>query len=314
MWRRCFLGVVIACWGFSAVRGDAAEAPATGAAAAKDAVKPLSLQATDGTQLSSWCYAPGSGSPQAIVILLHDLGGSHRSVEAVSSSLQAAGCLVIAPDLRGHGESMIEGVPKGDTDQSKVLKRQDFEMMAATRGGTVRTQASVRGDIETVRNWIKSEEASGHLDEVPLFVVGSGMGATLAAAWAVADAAWPDIASGPQGREVAGLVLISPTYALRGFSMAPALSNATLKQTMPIMVIGGKNDRDATKVFDLLKRARPKEWHESGDKKSPVDLGEASVIMLSLPTAVTADALASQPKVAGSPIPWFISTVVERSR
>ena len=60
---------------------------------------------TDGVEIAAWHYpAPESAPPVATVILIHDLGGSHRTVEPLAKSLQAAGCTVVVPDLRGHGE------------------------------------------------------------------------------------------------------------------------------------------------------------------------------------------------------------------
>jgi len=300
---QAILVVLLAHFTLSHNQSTAAPAP-TGSppakAAAKDTCEAFDVEASDGTSIASWYYPVAEdASPLGIVILLHDLGGSHKTVEPLARSLQAAGCVVVAPDLRGHGESKLTALPSSHDDQSKLLKKGDFEMMSASGGGRIRDQSGIRGDVESVRNWIVGETAKGRVPKAPLFVVGSGVGATVAAHWAAADAAWPDNASGPQGREVAGLVLISPTFAAKGFTLNPALANEAVRRTIPVLVIAGSDDRDATRVFDQMKRLRPKEWYDSrrppGDEKdsSPAKASEASLMLFVHPGDRTGDALAA---------------------
>jgi alpha-beta hydrolase superfamily lysophospholipase len=282
----------------------AAASPGAGAAAptGHDTPRRVQLQTSDGVEVATWHYAlPEEASPLGTVILLHDLGGSHRSVEPLAKSLQAAGCTVVVPDLRGHGQSMIKSLATGDGDQSKVLKKPDFEMIAASSGGRMRDQSGVRGDVECVRNWIHKQVADGQLAEAPLFVVGSGLGASLAASWTAADSLWPDLASGPQGREVAGLVMIDPTFAIKGYSLGPALASEALKRSVPVLVIAAADDRDAIKVFEQMKRQRPREWfdgrhpkiagNESGKAKdsSPAGASEATLLLLTSPAGRVGD-------------------------
>lgn len=282
----------------------AAPAPARpGQAAAKppkDTTEEVTVETSDGVDVRAWYYPlPEETEPKGAVILLHDLGGSHQSVEPLAKALQAAGYAVVAPDLRGHGDSLLEHLPASQTDQSKLLKKPDFEMMSAAAGGQKRDQSAVRGDIECVRNWMKQKADAGTLVMRPLFVVGSGLGATAAAAWTAADATWRDLATGPQGREVAGLVLISPSFATKGYAIAPALAQEQVRKTVPILVIAGSGDRDATKLFDKLKAQRPREWFDSrhpvGDEKdaSPVAAAKASLTLVVHSAAATGDALVS---------------------
>lgn len=236
----------------------------------QEPVERLKLETTDGVQLASWYYPPlgaakpdGSGWEEvdsaAVVILLHDLDGSHTSVEPLARSLQRQGVAVVAPDLRGHGASTSRA---GGTLETRSLKKPDFDMMAVSRGGAIREQASSQGDVETVRNWVKDRAAGGTLDMERLFVVGTGLGAAVAVQWALADASWPDIASGRQGRDVRGLVLVSPTWTTRGFALSQAMTTDVIRKRIPIMVIGGRDDRDGVKLYDQLKRQRPNEWYE----------------------------------------------------
>lgn len=280
-----------------------AQAPAragkASAPAPKDTTKEVTVDTSDGVSVRAWYYPPPEETePRGSVILIHDLGGSHRSVEPLAKALQAAGYAVVAPDLRGHGTSRLEHLPASQADQAKLLKRPDFEMMSASAGGQKRDQSAVRGDIECVRNWMKQQADAGALVMQPLFVVGSGLGATVAAAWTAADASWRDIATGPQGREVAGLVLISPTFITKGYGISPALAQEHVRTSVPVLVLAGSGDRDATKVFEQLKRHRLKDWFDSrhpvGDEKdsSPVPATEASLMLVANPAAATGDALA----------------------
>jgi len=284
----------------------AVEEPSTTAASPKPA-GPRAVErievlepTTDGVELAAWHYAaPEASPPLATVILIHDLGGSHLTVEPLAEGLQAGGCTVVAADLRGHGESKLPRSTGGADDPTKLLRQDEIAMIAASTAGRMRDQAGVRGDIECVRAWIKRETDSGRIPSAPLFVVGSGLGALLASAWTVADASWPDIASGPQGREVVGLVLISPPFVVKGLRMTPFLTSDSVGQSVPVMVVAGKGDRDAFRVFDQLKRQRRESWYDSrfppgGDRgSSPVPAANASAILFSVPTDRRGDGLAA---------------------
>jgi len=298
--------------------GPAPQAPAAPPAAAVPAAPPgppqppaeatsakpakpeeLVLATTDGLDLHAWYYpakVAEDESPQATVILLHDLEGSHRSVEPLAMTLQAAGCDVVAPDLRGHGASTTRA--GGDIDL-RLLKKVDFELMAAARGGQIRDQSAIRGDVETVRNWIKRKAEDGGLDMNRLFVLGSGFGAAIAAAWTAEDANWPVGTRGDQGRQVRGLVLISPAWTTRGFSISGPLANEAVRAQVPVMVIAGRSDRDAAKVFDQLKRNRSTSWFQqradrTTDKAAKLDdPAKATLFSFEFDSTRTADALAS---------------------
>ncbi len=289
---------------------------------AQPTVEELDLETTDGVQLRAWYYPATleeGDSPVATVILLHDLEGSHKSVEPLAKGLQTAGCAVVTPDLRGHGESTGRGA--GENLDVKLLKKSDFERMAAARGGQIRDQSAVRGDVEAVRNWIKQKAEAKEIDMDRLFIVGSGLGAAVAAAWTTEDWNWPPTAKGPQGQQVRGLVLISPTWTTRGFSISPALAGEAVKQATPVMVIAGKNDRDAGKVFEQLKRQRPNGWYEqhpdrAGEKAPKLDdAAKASLFLFEFDSTRTADALASDRTLnAAAVIGKFFTMALDRPK
>ena len=264
--------------------------------------KAITLPTTDGVEIEAWVYgvAPDT-KPLATILLLHDLGGSHETVEPLAKALQAGGCAVIAPDLRGHGKSQIPRLARatGAAGQSSLLKSADFAAMTTTAGGRLREQSATRGDVEVVRNWVKQQADRGALDLDKLYVVGSGLGATVAATWTVLDAAWPPLTSGPQGGQVRGLVMIDPAFVTKGFSIAKPLAVEPIKSGLPILIIGGAEGRDASKVFDQLKRARPTGWYDSRmydaaarRNTSPAKDSDASLLFLKLGGKLTGDSLA----------------------
>jgi pimeloyl-ACP methyl ester carboxylesterase len=298
----------------------------------------LRLSTSDGVQLAAWYYAVGDQAavpavapgrrPPPVAIVVHDLEGSHATLEPLSLALQQEGVAVVAVSLRGHGtdagNSQSRMLPNGRTAQlaATALRKPDFEAMARSSGGRVREQAIVRGDLETVHGWIKQQADAGVLDIDRLFLVGSGAGAAVAMAWTVEDAAWPPLATGPQGGRIRGLVLVSPAWTTRGFSIAPALGTELIRRRMPLVVIAGREDRDALKLFDQLKRQRPQEWYErrAGQKPESTTGKDASptLYLFQLSTTARGDALAAleKPMPEGRPadlIAGFILTIADKA-
>lgn len=324
----------------------AVHAPASGQAptAAPSAVeetpppdaKELRLETSDGVELAVQYFGvAGKEKPMATAILVHDLGSSSDALVPLAMTLQRAGCAVLVPDLRGHGESRIPAYEKAaaDGNQSKLLKVADFKAMAATAGGRVRGQSDFRGDIEAVRHWIKKQADDGKLDLDKLVIVGSGLGAAVATTWTVADAAWPPIASGVQGGQVRGLILVDPTFATKGFIIGPSLAAEPVKTKIPIMVLAGSTSRDAGKIFEQLKRSRPTAWFDSRlyDAKerrntSPAKDSEASLLYVEVNARdrtgrpLAGDALASlassdpQQRTPAAIIAVFVKAIVDRAR
>jgi len=262
----------------------------------------VTLQTSDGVEIKAWVYRVADDTePLATVLLLHDLGGSHQTVEPLAEALQVGGCNVVVPDLRGHGESQIPQRARaaGADDQSSVLKNLDFAAMTATGGGRVRDQSATRGDLEVIRNWIKQQTGAGKLNLDDLYVVGSGLGAAVGTTWTVLDATWPPIASGPQGGDVRGVVMIDPAFVTKGFTLGKPLAIEPVKSSLPLMIIGG-DEGDSAKVFDQLKRARPSGWYDSRlfdaetrKNTSPAKDSEASLLFFKLGGKLTGDRLAA---------------------
>jgi pimeloyl-ACP methyl ester carboxylesterase len=333
-WRGSF-ACLLACRAAAVVGQDsppppAAVAPADPAPAAAAVQRLKQLETSDGIQVAAWYYpaqstgAKAGGEPPAIVILLHDLDGSHATVEPLAKALQQRGIAVVAPDLRGHGASTSRGpsATAGEPPAARVLKKADLDSIVRSGGGQVRDQALVRGEVEVIHGWIKQLAGAGGCDLDRLFVVGSGLGGALAAHWVVADASWPALATGPQGGHVRGLVLVSPAWTTRGFSVSPALNAEPIARTLPVLVLAGSDDDDAVRLFAQLKRQRPDSWYEkragqAASRAPKPQAGPPSLYLMQLDAARSGDALASQRstdprQAAGDPaglIAGFINTV-----
>jgi dienelactone hydrolase len=305
--------------------GATATAPAPAKASAPALAEPemLDLETTDGVALAAWYYPVAEGErPGGVVILVHDLDGSHKTVEPLAKGLQQLGYAVVAPDLRGHGASQkMAGLkePKADT---KGLRKNDLLAIAAAEGGRVREQAALRGDLETVRRWIKRKSDAGELDINRLCVVGCGAGATLAALWTVTDSLWLPTATGPQGRQVRALALVSPAWAFKGVSLQPAIKSEVIRHDVPILVVSGTSDRDGLRLIEQFKALRPKAWFIQGPgnrqesakdvEKKPTD---ATFFSVQIDTTLSADKLAADRSTnAAAVIGTFLEMAIDRDR
>ncbi|MFM8378914.1 MAG: alpha/beta hydrolase [Planctomycetia bacterium] len=295
--------------------GPATSAPVRDAAQAKR----FDLETSDGVSLATWYYEPPEDAePLATVILVHDFEGSHNTVEPLALALQEAGCTVAVPDLRGHGASTSQ--EGRDTDlEFRQLRKGDLERIAAGTGGRLREQSVVRGDLETVHAFLVSQGAAGGSADAPLVVIGCGAGATLGALWTAADWAWPPLASGPQGQQVKALVLVSPMWAAKGLPIQPALGTDAIRREVPVMVLAGTADRDAIRLFDQLKRQRPKEWFdqradaEFTKAKEVEKPGDATLFLVQLDTTLSGEKLAAEAEAAPR-IKTFLELVLDDDR
>lgn len=286
------------------------------------------LETSDGVRFAAWHYpVPPESQAVATVILIHDLGGSHKTVGDLARSLQKSGCAVVAPDLRGHGSSSSRAgdgaAARGEQGESpQLLRKSDFEAMAASSGRVRDDPASSnRGEIEAVRAWIKRQADAGKLDIDSLCVVGCGLGATVAAMWTAADWNWPPTTGGPQGQQVRALVLVSPAMSKRGLSMTAPLASEPLRFSVPVMVLAGSGDREAARVFDRFKLSRPKEWFQQRDGQQPEtakDLqapADATAFFIQCNTTLSGDKLATDATInAAEKMKTFIGLSLARKR
>lgn len=98
-------------------RGHASADPNLPLPAHYDAVSTLDVPGPPPITLAYWVKHPTTGqAPQATVLLIHGWASTVRSadlMQGVSQALADAGCRVILPDLRGHGDSTGDFVTSG---------------------------------------------------------------------------------------------------------------------------------------------------------------------------------------------------------
>ena len=224
----------------------------------------VSLQTRDGVQLKATYYpSPLRGTERAKqvtpVVLLHDYKDTRATLAPLAQQLQAAGdgdregpsFAVVALDLRGHGESTVQVLPNGQQVELDAAKLDRNWLIA---------MASL--DMEALRAYLVMKNDAGELNLNKLALVGAGMGANVAANWALQDWAAPPLAVGKQGQDVKAMSLISPSWSYRGLSMRAPLRSRPLMQAVAWQLIYGEQDveakADVRRIENQLERYHPK--------------------------------------------------------
>ena len=215
----------------------------------------MAVLCRDMTNIVCTFYAGTKGKDSTPIILLHDHKGNRRDLEALAISLQTLlGAAVIAPDLRGHGDSpVIKAITKAPSVDA--FGKPEFEAM-------------IEQDLEAVKKFLVQENDGGRLNIDKLCLVGIGAGGGVASLWGVKDWSWKVLTSGKQGQDVKALVLISPSPNYRGLNIAQGLSlkvnsSDRFRTAAAVMIIAGENDSkaksEAASVAALFKQGRTKE-------------------------------------------------------
>jgi pimeloyl-ACP methyl ester carboxylesterase len=192
------------------------------------------------------------------VLMLHDQKETRAVFNSLAQRLSAMGggkdkgpaFAVLMADLRGHGESTKQALPTGASltiDTSK-LNKQVLAGMATF-------------DMEALRSFLIEKNDAGELNLNKLSIIGAGMGASVAANWALQDWAAPPLAIGKQGQDVKALVLISPRWSFNGLSFQAPMKFRPLKQNVAWMLMYGSQDRkvqaDIERIEKQLERFHP---------------------------------------------------------
>ncbi len=236
----------------------------------------VSLTTDDGVQLTITYYASSEGKKATPVVMLHDYKGSRAVFAPLARQLQSPGegsdqpsFAVVTVDLRGHGDSTRQLRPGGgeqEIDAAKLTKN-DFLAMVAL-------------DMKAVRKFLVTKNDAGDLNLNKLCLVGTGLGASVAANWAATDWAWPPLAVGKQGQDVKALVLVSPRWKDRGLSMQDVLRPGPFKDEFKhyvawLLIFGEENNRvknDCGRVFKQLEKYHPDAKAAGPDKTSDLML------------------------------------------
>jgi len=256
------------------------------------AAEAVSLTTRDGVRLKI-SYFPGSarkGTPQAKqttpVVFLHDYKGSRAVFASLVQKLQAAGkkdggqpsFAAVTVDLRGHGESIkVANNPQVELNAAK-LNKDDLLAMASY-------------DMDAVRNFLVEKNDAGDLNLNKLCLVGSGMGASVAANWALTDWSYPPLAVGKQGQDVKAIALISPQWSYNGLYMQGPMQFRPLKEHVAWMLVYGEKDKkfqaDAVRIKKQLERFHPA-IDDTGAKRV------SGLSVLNLPIRLQGDSLLTQ--------------------
>lgn len=239
------------------------KAAAKDAATAKDEAEEIpepvelkgnDLRTIDGVVLKATYYPSNLGKKAVPVVLLHSFKGDRKEFGSLGLYLQKQGFAVIAPDLRGHGES-TERVTGTYTEKIEAarLSPDDYVKMYAKDG-----------DLDTIRAFLVKENDDEKLNLNALGLVGSEMGASVAVYFAGYNNCFlprvepPDLRRVPRP-DVKALVLLSPPQSSPPtLSIIKGLSTyLPLKSVMPMLILVGEGDSrtlaDANRIVRMVK-------------------------------------------------------------
>ncbi len=109
----------------------------------------VTYQTEDGVTISAGWFLPDGEAKPRVVILLHELDGSRAQWNELIPILRDKGYAVLAPDLRGHGDS----------------------------GGELSNPLDALRDVSAALTWLKSRS---DVDRAYIGIIGAGLGGDLA--------------------------------------------------------------------------------------------------------------------------------------
>ena len=246
----CRLGLVVASLFWLAPAAAFAQTAAPPAAPADVKLPPpeeASVLTKDGVNIALTYYPGTKGKDTIPVILLHMFKGDRHEMEGLARFLQKQGCAVVAPDLRGHGNSKLMS-GKVEVDASRMPVAQFANM--------------VLFDMEAIKKFLIEKNNAGMLNVDKLCLVGAEMGAQVAFNWAAQDWSAIDLPTLKQSKDVKAVVMISPSMSFKSLSLTKALSFMPFREEISAFVIAGAEDTasaaDAKRIKESLERGRPK--------------------------------------------------------
>ncbi|MDO5113724.1 MAG: alpha/beta fold hydrolase [Planctomycetia bacterium] len=205
------------------------------------------LKTKDGVQLSATFY-PGNREKDSIpVLLLHSWGGSREEFATLAPFLQAQGCAVLVPDLRGHGLSnQVEVAPE------------EYEELTFKRFHPDIYEAMVLYDLPQLKRFLMKENNKGQCNIDKMGLVGIEMGGLLAGSYANRD--WATHLKrrkkNPFMGDVKGIVAISMPKNFSGLKFVDTLNNPHWNQNMSALFLSGEGDRDVERAKTLETQLR----------------------------------------------------------
>lgn len=198
---------------------------AAGSGVTGQTVRTVRLITTDDVGILA-SYYPASRGPAPVVVLLHNLGRTRAQWDDFAPRLQREGIAVLAPDLRGHGESTARITAAGRQPLDvRAFKPSDFQDMLF--------------DLEAAVDWLSEQP---DIDGDKIAVVGSSLSANVALRYATIN------------EDLAALVLLSPGIVYRGVRADDAMK--TLRK-MSLLIVTSRYDAfafESSKQLDRIRR------------------------------------------------------------
>jgi pimeloyl-ACP methyl ester carboxylesterase len=215
----------------------------------------LNLTTSDGVLLALTYYPSNHGREAIPIVLLHMSKGSRTDYKYLAVELQKQGFAVIAPDLRGHGDSTKQKI--GDTDRTLNAAKLPIDQYLLM----------VDRDMYAVKEFLWEKNNAKELNLNKLCLIGAEMGASVAINFTAFDSmGYGDSDRGPfygplqLGLFVKGLILLSPEVSFKGLPLTPL--HEDLRKNLPVLILVGRDDSksygDAERVSKIFKRTPPK--------------------------------------------------------
>jgi pimeloyl-ACP methyl ester carboxylesterase len=238
----------------------------------------LELVTSDGLVLTITYYPganregieTGKGKKVIPIVLLHGLKQSRKDYKELALGLQSAGFAVIAPDLRGHGDSTRKkGASRDETLDATKMTPGQFAPM-------------VTQDMKAVKDFLWEKNNAGELNIDKLCIVGSEMGASVALGFAAFDSIGYGSGSAyygsrKLGRFVKAIVLISPKWAVPGLPLQRVMKDPTVQSDISLLILVGKQDpkalTEAKRIHGMFERWHPEPTGEDKVDKQTLFLG-----------------------------------------
>lgn len=219
--------------------------PVKGKGKPENEPKDLTLVTKDQVSIRA-TYYPGGTKESVPIIMLHGAEGQRGDFHGLAMFLQGQGHSVIAPDLRGHGESTrAENLDK-PLDYEKFNKAA-FESMVF--------------DVEACKKFLVEKNNASEVNIDQLCVIGADLGAIIAVRWAALDWSVQDLPAYRQGRDVKALVLLSPIQSHKGITLREALTNPAVQSRLSMLIVAGTKDKsssEAKRLANSLQGHHPK--------------------------------------------------------
>lgn len=180
----------------------------------------VKVQTEDGYEIVATLYEPATAKPPGI-ILLHRYGGDRTLWSHTASVLQHNGILVLAMDMRGHGESNTK---EGNPINYRQLPEDGW--------------LEALQEVRVAKKLLLDHGA----DPDNLVVAGEGMGAALALHYALQDPV------------MQGAIMISPGLKSNGIVTGDAISQLN---DCPTLLVASEGDAYAATSAAALNQAAP---------------------------------------------------------